>query len=69
MLLDLTMPEGGGAPLVKEFHQLRPSAPILLISGFAESEVTSAMAGELAAFLAKPFSPMALKEALLRVVH
>ena len=69
VLLELTMPEGGGAPLVKEFHQLRPSAPIVLISGYAESELTSSMSGELAAFLAKPFTPMQLKEALLRVVH
>ncbi len=69
VLLDLTMPEGGGVPLVKEFHQLRPGAPILLISGYAESDITASMAGELSAFLAKPFTPMALKEALLRVVH
>lgn len=69
VLMDLTMPEGGGVPLVKEFHALRPSSPILLISGFAEPEVTASMSGELSGFLAKPFTPRELKAALVRAVR
>jgi two-component system, cell cycle sensor histidine kinase and response regulator CckA len=69
VLLDLTMPEGGGAPLVKEFHALRPTSPILLISGFAEPEITASMSGELSGFLAKPFTPKELKAALVRAVR
>lgn len=69
VLLDLTMPEGGGAPLAKEFHALRPSSPILLISGFAEPEVTSSLAGELSGFLHKPFTPLELKSAIAKAVR
>jgi PAS domain S-box-containing protein len=69
VLLDLTMPEGGGAPLAKELHALRPSSPILLISGFAEPEVTSSLAGELSGFLHKPFTPLELKSAIAKAVR
>ena len=68
VLMDLTMPAGGGVPLVKEFHQLRPAAPILLISGFAQSETPEALAGELSAFLPKPFTPVELKAAVVRTL-
>ena len=69
VLLDLTMPEGGGAPLAKELHALRPSSPILLISGFAEPEITSSLAGELSGFLHKPFTPLELKSAIAKAVR
>jgi DNA-binding NtrC family response regulator len=69
VLLDLTMPEGGGAPLAKELHALRPSSPILLISGFSEPEVTGSMSGELSGFLHKPFTPLELKSAIAKAVR
>lgn len=68
VLLDLTMPEGGGAALVHGFHELRPAVPLVLMSGFAASDASSGMEAELAGFLAKPFTPDALRAELIRVL-
>ena len=68
VLVDLTMPDGGGGPLVRALRQLRPATPIILMSGFAESEMKRELEGELAGFLAKPFTPDQLRAALVRAL-
>lgn len=69
VLLDLTMPNGGGAPLAREFHARRPEVPVLLMSGFAAADVVESLRGVLAGFLAKPFTPLQLKAALAKVLQ
>lgn len=54
-MVDLTMPRMGGEELVRELHKLDPALPVVLMSGYSETEATATLAGrELAGFLAKP---------------
>ena len=67
-LLDLTMPSGGGAVLARAFKAARPEMPIVLMSGFAHSDVTEALGTLLDAVIAKPFKPRELQKVLARVL-
>ncbi len=67
-LLDLTMPSGGGAVLARAFKAARPEVPIVLMSGFAHSDVTEALGPLLDAVIAKPFKPAELEKVLARVL-
>jgi len=65
-LLDLTMPHMGGDAMFEEIQKLAPNLPVVLMSGYSESEATSALSCKgLAGFLSKPCS---IKDALA-VVH
>jgi two-component system, cell cycle sensor histidine kinase and response regulator CckA len=62
VLLDLTMPRMNGDEVFEEIHKLAPEIPVILMSGYSQSEATAALAGKgLAAFLSKPCS---IKETL-----
>jgi two-component system, cell cycle sensor histidine kinase and response regulator CckA len=66
VLLDLTMPRMNGDEVFEEIHKVAPEVPVILMSGYSQSEATQALADKgLAAFLSKPCS---IKEALA-VVH
>ncbi len=67
-LLDLTMPSGGGAVLARAFKLARPEVPIVLMSGFAHSDVTEALGDLLDAVIAKPFKPAELRKVIDRVL-
>jgi PAS domain S-box-containing protein len=68
VLLDLTMPGGGGAVLARAFKEQRPKLPVVLMSGFAHAEVTKELGPLLDAVLAKPFSPAELQRTLDRAL-
>jgi CheY-like chemotaxis protein/two-component sensor histidine kinase len=67
-LLDLTMPSGGGAVLARAFKAARPEVPMVLMSGFANSDVIEALGSLLDAVIAKPFKPADLQKVLARVL-
>jgi PAS domain S-box-containing protein len=68
VLLDLTMPGGGGAVLARAFKEQRPELPVVLMSGFAHADVTKGLGPILDAVLAKPFSPAELQRTLDRAL-
>jgi CheY-like chemotaxis protein len=56
VLLDLTMPHLGGEEALRAIRALRPDVPIVLTSGYSESEIALRFEGErLEGFLQKPF--------------
>jgi DNA-binding response OmpR family regulator len=63
VVLDLSMPGMSGAETLAELRRIDPSVPVLLASGYSESR-SALGASEGVAFLAKPFEPRALVDAL-----
>jgi signal transduction histidine kinase/CheY-like chemotaxis protein len=56
VLLDLTMPHLNGEEALRAIRTLRPDVPIVLTSGYSESEIALRFEGErLEGFLQKPF--------------
>lgn len=56
-LLDLAMPEMSGDEVARELQRIRPSTPILIMSGFREEIARGRLPGDLCvAFLQKPFT-------------
>ncbi|MBK8479276.1 MAG: PAS domain S-box protein [Opitutaceae bacterium] len=69
VLLDLTMPELDGAETFREIHRLRPTLPVVLMSGYSEHDAVSRFGAQgLAGFLQKPFQPDVLRARLTSVV-
>jgi PAS domain S-box-containing protein len=67
VVLDLTMPKMSGEQTLAELRAISPHVPVVLVSGFSESEATSHFAEKgIAAFLPKPFSVEELKAAIAR---
>src|SRR6185436_19773435 len=63
VVLDLTMPHLSGENTLREVRRLRPGVPVLLMSGFSETEAMNRSCGQAASnFLAKPFQPEELRE-------
>lgn len=70
VLLDLTMPGMDGQQVFEAARALNGQLPVLLMSGFSESEATAKFAGQgLAGFIQKPFEVSALVEQLARVIQ
>jgi DNA-binding NtrC family response regulator len=65
VLCDLVLPDVSGNEVVAGLHHRRPGLPIVLITGYASSESMrrAAEAGAVS-FLAKPFDPEELLEAV-----
>ncbi len=56
VLLDLTMPRKGGTEVIRELRAIRPDVPIVLTSGYDESDVVHRLGAlELAGFVQKPY--------------
>ncbi len=58
ILLDLTMPELGGAEAALELRRLQPDIPIVAMSGYGDTEVAERFSGaRIDDYLPKPFGP------------
>lgn len=66
LLTDMVMPRMGGGELVRRMRQLHPDLPVLLMSGYSEELVAAEHPHH--PFLAKPFTPAELAEAVRRVL-
>jgi two-component system cell cycle sensor histidine kinase/response regulator CckA len=63
VLLDLTMPIMSGEETFRELHRMRPNTPVLLSSGFNESETVQRFSGKgLAGFVQKPYTARQVTE-------
>ena len=63
ILLDLTMPVLSGEETLSRIRQSHPEIPVLLMSGYAESQVAQRFVDRgVAGFLQKPFTSQALGE-------
>jgi CheY-like chemotaxis protein len=68
IMLDLTMPHMDGDEAFRLIRELRPSARVLLMSGFNEQEAIARFTGKgLAGFIQKPFTFPALREKLQEI--
>jgi putative two-component system response regulator len=64
---DIVMPRLTGIELLETVQRVRPSVPVLLVTGVdSHANLTSALAGGAAGLLAKPFSPAELVSAVDR---
>ena len=69
MLLDMVMPDLGGAEALPEIQRLRPDMPIIVSSGYAETEVKRRFGDrDFANFLPKPYTGRQLLECVLPVL-
>ena len=57
VVLDMTMPNGGGARALEEIRFVDPCVPIIICSGHAESDAIRNVSRKASAFLPKPFAP------------
>jgi CheY-like chemotaxis protein len=63
VLLDLTMPHLGGEEALRAIRAVQPDVPVVLTSGYSESEIALRFEGErLEGFLQKPFRGAQLLE-------
>jgi len=69
ILLDIKMPVKDGLSLLKEVKQRWPNTPVIVMSGYATPEMMEQVAKtEAATFIAKPFTPEELLEAVAEVI-
>ena len=62
ILLDLTMPRMNGVECLKAIREIDPDVPVLMTSGYSQSESASELAGlPFSGFLEKPYSLSSLK--------
>ncbi len=70
VLLDLTMPNQGGAETHRQLREIDPRLPVLLISGYDDEEVFSHVpADQVAGFVRKPFTPTEMVVAVERALE
>ncbi|HXT81609.1 MAG TPA: ATP-binding protein [Acetobacteraceae bacterium] len=67
LLSDIVLPGIDGPSLVSEVRQIWPGLPAILVSGYADSAVTSNLAATGVSLLAKPYSLWELRAAVERV--
>ena len=68
-MLDVTMPRLGGEKGFREIQKLRPGLPVILMSGYAETEATSLSGPGMAGFLQKPFELDLLLDTVRRALR
>jgi two-component system cell cycle sensor histidine kinase/response regulator CckA len=65
VLVDMTMPDLDGIQTATSLKQLQPEMPIILMSGYSESEALANIGKDcISAFLPKPFGVNELKETI-----
>ena len=62
VLTDIVMPEMGGTELAREVAAIRPTLPIVFMSGYSDDPVVRTLENSPALFLPKPFTAAALTE-------
>jgi len=68
VLMDMTMPKMDGKTCFRELRRINADVKVILSSGYNEQDATSRFAGKgLAGFIQKPYSPEALKAAVLEI--
>ena len=69
VLMDLTMPRMDGREAFRAMHDLDPSVPIVLSSGFTEQDSVQTLSGENpTGFIQKPYQIKELRQLLQRVL-
>ena len=69
VLLDLAMPVMSGDTAARLLHELRPDLPLILSSGYSESEAMERFGSDLiAGFLQKPYTAQQLTARLAAVL-
>jgi DNA-binding response OmpR family regulator len=70
LLVDIKMPQRDGIYLMSEIMKEWPNIPIIVMSGYdTEQTVQQAMETGAASFIAKPFTPTELLNALQKVLQ
>jgi DNA-binding NtrC family response regulator len=70
VLIDIKMPGRDGLSLKREVKEKWPDIPVIVMSGYATSEtVTQVSKTDTASFIAKPFTPDELAEAIRKVLE
>jgi len=70
ILLDIKMPDKDGMSLLKEVKAKWPNIPVIVMSGYATTETVEQVSRtEAATFIAKPFTPDELVEAVANVIE
>jgi len=70
VLTDMGMPGMDGYELFYELKKLRPELPIIISSGFGDTEVSSRIGSDnIAGLISKPYNPDQLREVLKRVLE
>jgi signal transduction histidine kinase/CheY-like chemotaxis protein len=70
VLMDMTMPVMSGPEALRELRRRDPKLPVILSSGFSETEVTRAAGGDgVSGFLAKPYDLEDLRRAIDAVLE
>jgi len=64
IVTDFKMPDMDGVEFIDMLRRTSPSSRVLLVTGFATEEVKEQAEAMGASYLAKPFSPSELKEAI-----
>ncbi len=68
-MLDMTMPRMGGEEVYRAMRELKASTPIVLMSGYCESDVMALVHDKLVeGFLQKPFQSTHVLEVVRRVM-
>jgi DNA-binding NtrC family response regulator len=69
ILLDIKMPGKNGMALMRQVKEKRPEIPVIIMSGYVTMETMEEVAKtEAATFLAKPFTPDELLQAVGQVL-
>ncbi|MCP4247521.1 MAG: PAS domain S-box protein [bacterium] len=70
VLLDLTMPDMNGMQVFRQMRAVRPDLPIVLTSGYDESDAAREVGQEPhSCFLPKPYAPRELVDAITAVIN
>jgi DNA-binding NtrC family response regulator len=65
ILLDLTMPRRSGVEVLREIRRVNTDLPVVLMSGFTESEVAAVLESDpRTSFLQKPFTAESLRQVI-----
>ena len=65
VLLDIKMPKKNGAEILRQIKKLRPSLPVIIVTGYQSVELAQQVIADGAAdYIPKPFAPDRLLKAL-----
>jgi CheY-like chemotaxis protein len=69
VILDLTMPLMGGAEAFRLMIEIRPDIPIIVSSGYGETEVREQFSSALAGVINKPYTMATLRKQIAEVLE